>query len=274
MLLDQNFVNMMIDLMRECDQIVLDIYNSDDFDVEIKNDKSPLTKADKMCNEHIVSFIKKNFSDHNIAIISEENPEDHTYESRRQFEYCWLIDPIDGTKEFIKRNGQFTINVGLVRNGTPIFGIVSIPVFNQIYYGCEGLGSFKFCHKEKNIKKLHIDSSKDFSSTNVRIVASSSHLNQDTENFIKLFKEPCVVNSGSSIKLLYIADDQADIYPRLGPTSEWDTCAAHAVVKFAGGHVLKVDANSVQKLSDINADKLTELSYNKENLLNSYFIVF
>ena len=267
---DNNFVNLFLMLIKNCNQIVLDVYNSTDFGTEIKNDNSPLTKADKLCNQCILKFLKENFED--IPIISEENPEGFDYPSRKDFEYCWLVDPLDGTKEFIKRNGQFTVNIGLVRNKVPIFGIVSIPVTGEIYYGIERKGSFKV---EKGITtKLEINYPKNFNNENVSIVASSSHLNIDTENFINLFKNPKLIPTGSSIKLLYVAEGTADIYPRLNLTSEWDTCAAHAVVKYAGGKVLKVTTNDLKCIEDIYSEELTELEYNKENLLNSYFIVY
>jgi 3'(2'), 5'-bisphosphate nucleotidase len=267
---DDNFINLFINLIEKCNDVILNVYNSNDFEIEIKNDNSPLTKADKLCNKCITKFLKENFK--NIPIISEENPEGFDYNSRKNFEYCWLVDPLDGTKEFIKRNGQFTVNIGLVRNKVPIFGIVSIPVTGEIYYGIEGKGSFKVA---KGITtKLKISYPKNFYNENVSIVASSSHLNKDTEDFINLFKNPKLIPTGSSIKLLLVAEGKADIYPRLNLTSEWDTCAAHAVVKYGGGKVLKVSTDDLKCIEDINSEKLSELEYNKENLLNSYFIVY
>jgi 3'(2'), 5'-bisphosphate nucleotidase len=180
-----------------------------------------------------------------MLIISEENKR-IDYNIRQKYQMCWLIDPIDGTKEFVKKNGQFTINIGLCDKGVPIFGIVSIPVTGEIYYGISGIGSFKIHNNVKT--KLQI-------------------LNDVTKEFLKLFENPNIIQAGSSIKLLLIAEGKADIYPRLGPTSEWDTCAAHAIVKYAGGKVFKYKNIDLQLLTE-------ELVYNKKNIINPYFIVY
>ena len=230
----------------------------------MKTDNTPLTIADQKCNQHICNFLKNKYND--MLIVSEEN-KSICYSERKKHDFCWLIDPIDGTKEFVKRNGQFTINIGLCKDGVPVFGIVSIPVTKEIYYGIEGIGSFKL---ENNHKKKLTITKKDFTKTGLNIVASSSHLNEKTQSFIKLFKQPNIVNTGSSIKLLWVAEGKADIYPRLALTSEWDTCAAHAVVKYAGGNVVKcveIDMSFVNKENK-------ELKYNKENILNPLFLVY
>lgn len=268
-----DFVERFIHLIKECNEIVLNIYNTD-FEVDYKEDESPLTIADKLCNEHICSYLEKLnqqlmeneiIEKDDIIIISEEN-KNLDYEFRKNKKWCWLVDPIDGTKEFVKKNGEFTVNIGLVEDGIPVFGIVSIPVTGEIYYGVEGSGSFKIDQNnviaidDNVIAELKINADKNFNDKNVRIVASSSHLNKETQDFIDKFDEPIIISTGSSIKLLFIAEGKADIYPRIAPTSEWDTCAAHAIVNCAGGFVL-------------NCDTLTELTYNKENLLNPNFIV-
>lgn len=254
------FINKLINLVKECNKIVLDIYNTE-FEVINKLDNTPLTLADKKCNQHICDFLKNNYP--GILIISEENKQ-YSFQDRKKHNLCWLIDPIDGTKEFIKKNGQFTINIGLCKNKIPVFGIVSIPVTGEIYFGAENYGSFKL---ENSIKKKLLISKKDFTKKKLNIVASSSHLNDETKNFIDLFNNPNIINTGSSIKLLWVAEGKADIYPRLAPTSEWDTCAAHAIVKYAGGKVIKYKDNNL-----IFSDE--ELKYNKENILNPYFIVY
>ena len=259
----KDFIVSFINLIKECNKIVLNIYESD-FSVIIKSDNSPLTIADKKCNQHICNFLKKRYND--ILIISEENKE-ISFIDRKKHEFCWLIDPIDGTKEFIKKNGQFTINIGLCRNGIPVFGIVSIPVADEIYYGVEGIGSFKSIN-DKIIPLKILE--KDLTKKGLNIIASSSHLNKDTQEFIELFNHPNIVNVGSSIKLLWIAEGKADIYPRLSPTSEWDTCAAHAIVKYAGGKVIKC-MEIVHNFYDKNYD---ELEYNKENIINPSFLVY
>lgn len=262
--LSDKFTEEMIQLIKECNQIVLDIYNTD-FSIEIKDDKSPLTLADMECNKHICNFLSKY---KNTIIISEENKL-LDYNTRNKYDYCWLIDPIDGTKEFIKKNGQFTINIGLAYKGTPVYGIVSIPVTGEIYYGGKDLGSYKI--ENNNKIKLEIKKKKDYTKDKLNIVASVSHLNDETKQFISLFKNPNIIGSGSSIKLLLVAEGKADIYPRLGLTSEWDTCAAHSVVKYAGGNVTL--ANTIQSIYDLSRDK-PELLYNKTDSLNPYFIVY
>ena len=260
------FIEEFIQLIHKCNKAILSIYNTD-FDVDYKDDESPLTIADKECNSIICQYLhtinsklieSNDIHNNDILIISEEN-KNEDYELRRGKKWCWLVDPIDGTKEFVKRNGQFTVNIGHVENGIPVFGIVSIPVSGEIYYGAKGIGSFKL---HNNITtRLSIIDNKNFIKPKCRIVVSGSHLNKDSEDFINKFEDPVIVSIGSSIKLLFIAEDKADVYPRLAPTSEWDTCAAHAIVRYAGGKVL-------------NYNTLDELQYNKNNLLNPYFIVY
>lgn len=257
-----NFLQNFIQLIKECDQKILDIY-SKDFDIEYKKDESPLTIADKVSNTHICNFLQKinkeleQETNKKFLIISEEN-KTIDYELRKKYDYCWLVDPIDGTKEFIKKNGEFTVNIGLIYKGVPIFGIVSVPVHGSCYYGIEGMGSYKL-DKNNNKYKLYINSKK-MNDEHIKIVASKSHLNSETKEFIEAYPKYELVSIGSSIKLLYVAESLAHIYPRIAPTYEWDTCAAHAVVKYAGGTVKKFKSED-------------ELIYNKENLLNPYFIV-
>ena len=249
-----SFIKGFIKLIKECNEIVLNIYKTD-FNVINKEDESPLTLADKKCNDHICDYLK-NIKINNSGIISEEIKND-SYDKRKDLEWVWLIDPLDGTKEFVKKNGQFTVNIGLCNYGIPVFGIVSIPVSGEIYYGVKDVGSFKLINNK--LIKLQIEQ-KDLSKDGIKIVASASHLNEETKKYINKFKNPVIVNTGSSIKLLWVAENKADIYPRIAPTSEWDTCAAHAVVKYAGGKVLQYNSKD-------------EVIYNKENLLNPYFIV-
>jgi len=256
----KSFIDSFIKLIKDCNKIVLDIYNTD-FNVQYKSDLSPLTYADEQCNNHICNFLKQfnKDNDKNILIISEEN-KTIDYEIRNKFDWVWLIDPIDGTKEFIKKNGEFTINIGLCYKGVPVFGIVSIPVLNHIYYGAENIGSYKLILNENNniIKTIHLWSHQLYS-TPIKIIVSRSHINKDTLKFINRFTKYQTLRSGSSIKLLLIAENKADIYPRIGLTSEWDTCATHAILKYANAKV-------------INFYTKKELRYNKKNLLNPFFI--
>lgn len=258
------FKNLFIEFIQLCNQAVMKIYDTS-FNVYFKEDKSPLTIADEEVNLMICDFLKSinNKYEKDILIISEENKK-IDYNNRRNYDYAWIVDPIDGTKEFVKKNGEFTINIGLIFKNTPVFGIVSVPVTGDIYYGIDGVGSYKL---SKNNTTQLIVSPKDFNDSNIRITVSNSHLNNKTSEFISKFNNPELVRVGSSIKLLYIAENKADIYPRIAPTSEWDTCAAHAVVKFAGGRVVIYQENK-------SYDELDEVIYNKSNLLNPYFICY
>jgi len=228
---------------------VMEIYKRD-FAVEYKDDKSPLTEADKKSNAIICDSLKNLYPE--IPILSEENKAT-AYADRKEWEYFWLIDPIDGTKEFIKKNGEFTVNIALIHKDTPVLGVVYAPALNDIYYAKKESGAFK------NGQKLPIAQNSD----TFKAVASKSHMTKETEEFINAIetdKKIEIVSIGSSLKLCMVAEGSADIYPRLGPTMEWDTAAAHAVVLESKKSVLDYETKEA-------------LVYNKENLLNPWFIV-
>jgi 3'(2'), 5'-bisphosphate nucleotidase len=243
---------------------ILQIYNRD-FEVTYKADESPLSEADTASNTIICNLLRDL---NNLPILSEENKE-IAYSDRKNWNSFWLVDPLDGTKEFIKKNGEFTVNIALIENGIPVLGVVYAPVLNTLYYGFSGRGSFK-CENIKedmpfesivtSSKKLPIQKTDSV----YKVVASRSHKNEETIAFVDNLKSKYAsieeVSIGSSLKLCLVAEGNADIYPRLGPTMEWDTAAAHAVVKHAGKSV-KIH----------NEDK--ELCYNKPNLLNPWFVV-
>jgi len=253
------FENNLIEIAEEAGKAIIDIYISDDFLIESKSDNSPLTKADKASNEVIVAAFKKYYPD--IPVISEENKA-IDYNERKKWNRFWLVDPLDGTKEFIKRNGEFTVNIALIENGKPIAGVVYVPVTGTTYYGETGKGAFKI--EEGN--KISIGNVKEHYSAkqNIKVVASRSHLSEETKQFVedleKQGKRVEFVSMGSSLKLCLVAEGVADVYPRFGPTMEWDTAAAQAVAEAAGRKVLIHN-------SDL------PLRYNKENLLNPWFIV-
>jgi len=220
----------------------------DKYEVRLKENDSPLTIADKIINEELISFLITK-SPHKF-IISEEN-KNIQYEKRRSWDYFWMIDPIDGTKEFIKKGHDYTINIALCHINTPVFGIVYAPASKTLYHAIKGMGAYKNNIKIRCVP--HLDS--------LKIVASSSHLNQETKEFIDNLKEDnnCeIVNIGSSLKICFIADGTAHVYPRFGPTMEWDTCASQVILEEAGGALKTID-NKI-------------LVYNKENLLNPFFI--
>lgn len=277
---------------------ILKIYNSDmDFSVEAKADSSPLTIADKKSHEIICAILDNTVIESNsspVPILSEEG-KTIPYEERSKWDMFWMIDPLDGTKEFIKRNDEFTVNIALINQNRPVLGVVYVPVPGVCYFAAEGLGAFMTVRsetvkgeekKDKTKWLLRALSEMDLQellskskrlpiinnnpslltshSSPYIIIASRSHMNKETEDFIEKLKaehgEIELLSAGSSLKLCYVAEGRAHIYPRLGPTMEWDTAAAHAVVRGAGKTVKVFDSEA-------------ELSYNKENLLNPWFVV-
>lgn len=232
---------------------ILRIYESEDFGVDMKSDDSPLTKADKKGHEVICSYLEKT----GIPILSEEGK--HTeYEVRKNWSRLWIVDPLDGTIEFIKRNGEFTVNIALIAAQRPILGVVEAPVLNVQYYGVTEIGGFKSIDGVKvEVNKIpSLDKQKE----GLRVVASRSHLNDETQAFLDDLNSPLIVSMGSSLKFMMIAEGKADIYPRFAPTMEWDTAAAHAIISSLGGRVESPDG--------------VELIYNKHNLLNPHFRVY
>ncbi len=230
---------------------VMQIYRQD-FSVVYKEDNSPLTKADIASNEIICNALQKLYP--TIPILSEENKA-IDYRIRKSWQYYWCIDPIDGTKEFIKKNGEFTINIALIHKNKPVLGIVYAPATGDMYSAKQGEGAYKNGQK----LPLHVNSD---TSKRVTVVASRSHLSLETQEFIDALdaKEVIKITKGSSLKLCMVAEGVADIYPKLGPTMEWDTAAADAVVREAG-----------KMTYQFNSDK--GLVYNKQNLLNPWFVV-
>jgi len=240
-------------IAKEAGDAIMEIYNKD-FQIDYKDDKSPLTEADTRSNEIICQALEKIYPD--IPLLSEEN-KTVDYSIRRHWEYFWLIDPIDGTKEFIKKNGEFTVNIALIHKDTPVLGVVYAPVLGDMYKAKKGEGAFK----NQQRMPLQINRSPEIS---LNVVASKSHLSEETQTFIddlaKTTEKIEQVSKGSSLKLCMVAEGSADIYPRLAPTMEWDTGAAHALVLEAGKEVIQFETDE-------------KLLYNKENLLNPWFIV-
>lgn len=232
---------------------ILKVYESGDFQAEAKGDESPLTLADKKAHEKIVSILKST----GIPILSEEG-KNIPYEERKGWQHFWMVDPLDGTKEFIKRNGEFTVNIALIHKNIPVLGVVSVPVTGEIYYASEGYGAFM--RKNGRDHKLEKRPPVDLQQEGLRVVASRSHMNEETQAFISKLRNPSLVSSGSSLKFMLVASGQADVYPRYAPTMEWDTAAAHAIVRETGHDVLQYGTPE-------------PLVYNKENLLNPYFLV-
>ena len=242
---------------------IMDVYASE-FAVEHKDDKSPLTLADKNCNEVIEAHLKGT----DIPFLSEEGAK-ITYEDRKDWEYSWLVDPLDGTKEFVKRNGEFTVNIALIHNGNPLMGVIYVPVKEELYFAMEGLGSYKVSRNLviDNLEELMNASDKlpiNCNRDNYVIVGSRSHMSAETEVFFeemkKIHGDVEVMAVGSSLKLCMVAEGKADAYPRYAPTMEWDTGAGHAIAKYAGFSVKQYNSSA-------------DVIYNKEDLLNPWFLV-
>jgi 3'(2'), 5'-bisphosphate nucleotidase len=231
---------------------ILEIYETGDFSIEAKSDSSPLTLADKASHKTIVAALDKT----NLPILSEEG-RNIPFAERSKWPYFWMVDPLDGTKEFIKRNGEFTVNIALIHGQEVVLGVVYSPVLQEMYWAVKGQGAF--LEKEGVVKQIKV-SGKTQTQAGLRVVASRSHMSPETEEFIAKLENPSLVSKGSSLKLVMVAANEADIYPRFGPTMEWDTAAAQIVVEEAGGQVLQTNMRD-------------KVKYNKEDLLNPFFIV-
>jgi len=232
---------------------ILDIYQGD-FDVQSKEDNTPLTSADMAAHFHILESLQILTPD--LPVLSEEAA-DIPFSVRKTWTTYWLVDPLDGTREFIKRNGEFSVNIALIHQHKSILGVINIPVQKTTYFAYKDNGSFKSIEKSE-IKKIHCrDADKD----NLVIAGSRSHLSDKLKGFLDKLGSPEVIPMGSSLKSCLVAEGIADLYPRLGLTSEWDTAAAHCIVEEAGGRITKTD--------------MQPLLYNtKESLLNPEFFVF
>jgi 3'(2'), 5'-bisphosphate nucleotidase len=240
-----------IELAVAAGDAILEVYATD-FDVQAKDDDSPLTQADMASNQKIVAGLETLTPD--IPIISEEFglPD---FRERSTWPRYWLIDPLDGTREFVNRNGEFTVNIALIDDNRPVFGVVHVPVTGVTYIGCEGRGSE--IRDATGTRKIQVA---DSSASPTRVVGSRSHRGASLDAFLRRLGDFDMLPMGSSLKFCRIAEGAADIYPRLGLTSEWDTAAAQAVVEQAGGQVLELDGKP--------------LSYNKKaEILNPFFLV-
>ncbi len=241
-------INLIKNIASDAGKAIMDIYVKN-FAISYKMDNSPLTEADILANEIICNQLQYYYP--SIPILSEENKE-IPYVERKDWEYYWCIDPIDGTKEFIKKNGEFTVNIALIHKNRPILGVVLSPTTKDIFYAKKGFGAFQ------NNTKLPIDLNK----KEFVIVASKSHLTNTTTEYIdsiKTSKFKKLISIGSSLKLCLVASGLADIYPRFAPTKEWDTAAAHAILLESGKNIFQANSND-------------ELEYNKKNLTNPSFI--
>ncbi len=248
-----------VNISVDAGEVILNYYN-ENVDVIYKDDESPLTKADLASHKIITDSIKKITPD--IPILSEEEFID--WKIRKKWKKYWLIDPLDGTKEFIKKNDEFTVNIALIENNRPILGVIYTPALNELFYSIKNFGSYKILTKKKlntlkEAKRISINKKK---SNKIKIVGSRSHSNPILDKWVnKNFKEFDILQKGSSLKFCLIAEGSADIYPRFGPTSEWDIAAGHIILEEAGGKLKSIDNK--------------EILYNeKENILNPEFFAY
>ena len=254
-------------------EAILEVYDSD-FAVEQKDDKSPLTLADKRSHEIIENVLEQTVTANNstVPILSEEGKE-IPYDERIKWEYFWLVDPLDGTKEFIKRNGEFTVNIALIHKHKPVLGIIYIPVKDVFYIAAINFGAYKLENSSILTEDLSIEELIDKSQklplnsndkTTLTVIGSRSHTSEEFTEFVKQLNQKHenveFISSGSSLKLCLVAEGKADVYPRFGPTMEWDTAAGQAIVEQAKCTVMEAETNE-------------PLNYNKSNLLNPFFIV-
>lgn len=266
--MERQYILNAIDAALRAGEVILSIYNdpASDFEIEKKADNSPLTIADRKAHEMIAGYLQNT----PYPLLSEEGKH-LPYAERRAWDTLWIVDPLDGTKEFIKRNGEFTVNIALVHNSIPVMGVIYLPVKKELYFAEETLGAYKL----SDITSLGKTPLEELMNAAVRmpvlnehdkytIVASRSHLSPETEEYIermkRLHSNVELISSGSSIKICLVAEGKANVYPRFAPTMEWDTAAGHAIARAAGMEIYQ-------------AGKEEPLLYNKEDLLNPWFIV-
>lgn len=263
-----NYLYIAIRAAIDAGKAIMNIYTdpASDFEIERKADNSPLTKADKAAHMLIVNVLSVT----PFPILSEEG-KDIPYAERSAWETFWLVDPLDGTKEFIKRNGEFTVNIALIQKGVPVLGVIYVPVRKELYFSADSLGAYKLvnidCSHQPSMDEImqnatHLPVS--MGHQGIVVVASRSHQSPETTYFIENLRKQgqpvTLISSGSSLKICLVAEGSADIYPRFAPTMEWDTAAGHAIARGAGCDVFHIDGR-------------TPLKYNKTDLHNPWFIV-
>ena len=236
-ILNEQLISSTVEIAKLAGEGITEIYNSD-FDYQLKKDLSPITAADNLSHNIITERLK--ILTPEIPILSEESC-DIPYKIRANWTKYWLVDPLDGTKEFIKRNGEFTVNIALIENNTPIFGVIHLPVTSETYWGSQVNGSF-YSSGNNDVKEIRVSENHQ---NPIRLVASRSHPSEMLNSLLKKIVDYEIIEVGSSIKFCLIASGQADLYPRFGLTSEWDTAAGEAIARFAGGHVMTANGDSM-----------------------------
>ena len=260
----KNILNIAITAALEAGKSILKIYHSGEFDIELKGDNSPLTRADTASHNVIMSCLNST----GIPVLSEEG-RDISYQERKEWKQLWIVDPIDGTKEFIKRNGEFTVNIALIENQRSLIGVIFVPVTGDLYFSSKEMGAYKVAVDLENydLDALQAKANKlplQREDSTFTIVASRSHMSAETESYIKrmrdLHGEVNLISKGSSLKLCMVAEGQADCYPRFAPTMEWDTAAGQAICEHAGFKVIDWETKE-------------SMLYNRQELLNKWFLV-
>ena len=222
-----------IDVARRAGDAIMAVYGTA-FDVEHKADASPLTLADTASNALIVEALARLSPD--IPVLSEEQAASHDAPLRRRWAELWVVDPLDGTREFVKRNGEFTVNIALVRHGRPVFGVIQQPATADLWWGALGEGAYKRVGGVESRIRVEAPAPAPF-----RVAASRSHIDAATQAFIDRMPPSTALSCGSSLKFCMIAEGRMDVYPRFGPTSEWDTAAGQVILEAAGGRVMGTD---------------------------------
>ncbi|MDP4216643.1 MAG: 3'(2'),5'-bisphosphate nucleotidase CysQ, partial [Bacteroidota bacterium] len=243
----------------EAGRVIMEVYRSGAFGQTLKPDESPLTQADSLSHSTISRLLGKT----GLPVLSEEG-KDIEYRIRKDWTLFWLIDPLDGTKEFIARNGEFTVNIALVQSNIAIAGVVYAPALDRLYAGSRELGVYR-TEKGNSTRLAPLAERCNYhellQKEGLRVIASRSHLSEDTSKFIARLRNCTLVRAGSALKFMSLVEDQADLYPRFSPTMEWDTAAAHAILNASGRSIC-------------GADGQNELLYNKPSLVNPWFIAF
>ena len=247
-------IEQLIGISKEAGKAILEVYNSD-FDYQVKEDSSPLTKADTLSNNIICKGLQRITPE--IPILSEENS-NIPFGIRTSWEHYWLVDPLDGTKEFIKKNGEFTTNIALIFENRPIFGMIHVPASNEIFWGSKEIGSYHL--KGDSLSDMKKISASQEKKDSLRIVSSRSHPSGGLKILLEKLEKFELVSVGSSLKFCLIAKGEADCYPRLGPTCEWDTAAGEIIAESAGANI-------------VNLENKTMKYNHKENYLNPHFLV-
>ncbi|MBI5233146.1 MAG: 3'(2'),5'-bisphosphate nucleotidase CysQ [Deltaproteobacteria bacterium] len=250
--MDKTFFNTLVDIACNAGSAIMKVYSETDFEINTKTDESPVTLADMLSE----AIIQQGLSaiDPLIPVLSEEAAE-IPYETRQQWDRFWLVDPLDGTREFIKKNNEFTVNIALIEHGLPVAGIVHAPALGLTYFAGREYGAYKVSSIGARPLAIRVS---DYRSDTLRIVASRSHKDEKISEFLRAIGEAQYISMGSSLKFCLVAEGQAHLYPRLGPTMEWDTAAAQCIVEEAGGTVVNLEGK--------------RLSYNKSTLTNPFFV--